>query len=302
MADAADPDVPQLTSKAGPKVILGLAAVAALAGVALIVWLVFFRYKTHTPTAAETHALADEACPKVTSSHFYTVVKDGKTSWLLGTRHAGVSLAKYPPAVADAFRSAKIAVFEALDDDPRETKPEPDVANTLGPDDWAKYRELVGEEMAERVRYRGIQTATAALALLYEDRTETIDMELEDMARSSQKQLVGLEDRARTDHLAETYVGAETLRIGLKQISRRELLANETKRNLANYCTKGERNPDASFARVTNDRTTSWVDKLLPLLEQGSVFVAVGVDHIDGGSLDLGALIEHHGFTVTRVP
>ena len=296
-------EIPELRSRSTVRIAIGLAVLAGVLTVAAIVWVLATSGKVRSPSAAEKHSLAEEACPRVTAGHFYKITKAGKTSFLLGTRHSGVAFEKYPPAVADAFRTATVAVFESVvDDNRRPVEPAAQgVEAMLGPDDWAKYRELVGDDLADRVHDKSVKTATVALALLYEDTSQTVDVELEALARARGKQLVGLEDRDRTDHLAEKYLGIETLRTALKQITRRELLANEVRRTLREYCS-GQRASSGSFDQVTNERTSSWVPKLVPLLEQGGVFIAVGVDHVDGGTLDLGQLIEHDGFEVTAVP
>lgn len=296
----ADEAVPELRSKAGMRVAIVAGALAAIAVLVAVGWLLFGKSYNHSPGKAEKRALADEVCPKVTVSHFYKIEKDGKTSWLLGTRHAGVSLAKYPQSVADAFHAASTAVFESNMAD--KTPPTEDVEAALGADDWAKYKAVVGDEVAAFVRMKGVELAAVAIATLYEDLSQTLDKELQTAARDAHKQVIALEDQATSDHLAETYVGIDTLRTALKQITRRELLKSETRRTLKEYCTTGERSSGGTWDKVTNERTRKWVDKLVPLLEQGGVFIAVGVDHVDHGTLDLGNLIEQRGFTVTRVP
>ncbi|MGE5184691.1 MAG: TraB/GumN family protein [Acidobacteriota bacterium] len=295
-----DEGVPELRSKAGVRVAIAAGVVTAIAVAVAVAWVLFGKNYNHSPSVIEKRELADEVCPKVTVSHFYKLEKDGKTSWLLGTRHAGVSLAKYPPGVGDAFRAARVAVFESNMADKQ--LPSEDVAAALGPDDWAKYEKLVGSEVAAKVRDKGVQLAATALAVLYEDRSQTLDKELQQAARDAHKQVVALEDQGTSDHLAETYVGIDTLRKALAQIPRRELLKSETARTLHEYCATGQRSDGSAFDKVTNARTRAWVDKLVPLLEQGGVFVAVGVDHVDRGTLDLGNLLAQRGFVVTRVP
>ncbi len=296
----ADEAMPELRGKAGVRVAIAAGVVTTIAVAVAVAWLLFGKNYNHSPSTIEKHELADEVCPKVTASHFYKIEKDGKTSWLLGTRHAGVSLAKYPSAVADAFRAAQVAVFESSMADKQ--LPDDDVAAALGPEDWAKYEKLVGNEVAAKVRHKGVQLAAVSVAMLYEDLSQTLDKELQQAARDAHKQVVALEDQSTSDHLAETYVGIDTLRQALAQIPRRELLKSETARTLKDYCTTGRRSDGSSFDKVTNERTRRWVDKLVPLLEQGGAFVAVGVDHVDRGSLDLGNLLAQRGFVVTRVP
>jgi hypothetical protein len=277
-------------------VVIGVAVVA----VALVVgWLVFGPAGEHPPTDDDRRALAAEECPRVTSPHFYVIEKDGKRSWLLGTRHAGVSLAKYPPAVATAFASATTAVFEAIDDG---SPAKPDSATVdveLGDDAWQHYVDLVGEDTAARVRTTSIFTATAVLTLLYEDTSQAIDRELVNVARERKIRMIGLEDQSATSHLTEHYLGADMLTKGLQELPRRAYLEAATRHGLHAYCTATPAPRDVQRGDdVTNQRTRSWIATLVPLLATGGVFIAVGAEHVDQGSLGLPELLEAEGFTV----
>src|SRR5579871_2157742 len=64
------------------------------------------------PSLVERHHFAEVACPRVVKPYFFRVEKAGRMSYLLGTRHVSVPLAKLPAAVRDHARSAKLAVFE----------------------------------------------------------------------------------------------------------------------------------------------------------------------------------------------
>lgn len=289
----------QLRSRTGLYVAIGVAVVT----VALVVgWLVFGPAGEHPPTDDDRRALAAEECPRVTSPHFYVIEKDGKRSWLLGTRHAGVSLAKYPPAVAAAFASATTAVFETVaDGSAAPAKPDsPTVDVELGDDAWQHYVDLVGEDTAARVRTTSIFTATAFLSMLYEDTSQTIDLELANLARERKLRVIGLEDHSATSHLTEHYLGADMLKKGLDELPRRAYLEASTRHGLHAYCTAKpvprDVRPDD---QVTNQRTRSWVATLVPLLATGGVFIAVGSEHVDEGSLGLPELLEAEGFTVT---
>src|SRR5512135_3093539 len=100
------------------------------------------------PSLADRRQREDEICPKITSPYFYRVEKAGHASYLLGTRHIGVSLSKFPEAVRDRVHDAKLVVFEL---DPADHYKEPrephDLPAELGPALWTHYTELVGTSM-----------------------------------------------------------------------------------------------------------------------------------------------------------
>ena len=295
-----DEPVEQLTNRRLSRITAWIGIVVALAVVAVVISILLGDSGDRPPTANEKRVLADETCPRVKTSHFYRIEKAGKTSYVLGTRHAGVALAKYPGSVRDAFRAATVAVFESdllTSDPPRDENVEAE----LGPKLWAHYRKLVGDEVANRVKRRGVGTAVAELVLLYEDPSQSIDLELQRLARDSRKQIVALEDEDETAHLAESYIGIDALRTALRQVSNRKTLERVVRRSLRAYCEGGDSGLGDPEYNITNARTQKWAAKLVPMLEQGGVFVAVGSAHVDDGTLDLGTLLEKHGFTVSAV-
>lgn len=300
MSESNDAPVEQLTSRRLSRITAGIGILVALVVVAVVLSVVFGKSTDHPPTASEKRALADEVCPRMKVSHFYRIEKAGKASYVLGTRHTGVALAKYPPAVGDAFRAATVAVFESdlLAPDPPSTD---DVEAALGPGLWAHYRKLVGDETANRVKRRGAASAMVELVFLYEDPSQSIDLELQRLARDSHKQVVALEDDDESAHLAEGYIGIDALRTALRQVSNRLTLERVMRRSLRAYC-DGKRSGLGDVQHdITNARTQKWVTKLVPMLEQGGVFIAVGSAHVDDGTLDLGTLLEKQGFTVSAV-
>lgn len=306
----ADSFAGQLTSKRWP-LIAGLACGALLVvGVIVVVLAVVLGDRGDgVPTAADRKALADEICPRVEANHFYRITKDGKTSYLLGTRHAGVSLAKFPPAVAQAFDAARVVALESTFERGDALVEARSVEAQLGPELWAKYEALVGDAIAQRVNHRSARAATAALVLLYEDASQSLDVELAARARTARKQLVGLDDEEHaapepTADLGEVYLGVATLQTALRQIHRRTLLRSMTVTTLRRFC-RGPSSPaggGGDFEGVTNQRTRRWVAKVLPLLAEGNAFIAVGVMHVDMGTLGLGELLEQEGYKVEPWP
>src|ERR1051326_1157485 len=124
------------------------------------------------PSLAERHQLADQICPRVTAPYFFKIEKNGKTSYLLGTRHIGVALAKFPPVVIETVHHAKLIVFEIAPDDKTHAEhPEISMRDAFGPTLWHHYEELAGAGVAQMVEKSTPSRAMLMLIAMYEDPT-----------------------------------------------------------------------------------------------------------------------------------
>jgi len=83
-----------LTHRKSARILVWVLAALGAVAAAVVGYVVLRTPPNTSPSAEDKRALADEACPRVLVSHMYRATKDGKTSYLLGTRHAGVSLAQ----------------------------------------------------------------------------------------------------------------------------------------------------------------------------------------------------------------
>jgi uncharacterized protein YbaP (TraB family) len=296
---------------------LAAAVVFGIAVVAAIALILAGPTGEESPTDADRIALADAACSRVTTPHFYQATIDGKTSYLLGTRHAGVPLSRFPAEVDAAFRGARVLIVESLLDDTagmgRDAAPDakptsaPSVEEQLGDELWARYKKLAGPEVAARVNHRGPVAATAELMMLYEDSTRSIDRELQALARATHKQIIPLEVPAATGtgaHLTETYLGIASLKAALKEIPTRGMLRSFAREMLEWYCTgKPSKFGDSGrFDDITNARTRAWVDVVVAEITTGNAFVAVGVGHLEGGEVNLPDLLRRRGIRVADAP
>ncbi len=277
---------------------IAAAAIAAIAMIVLVVLVVTRPTGEGSPTPADARALADEACPRVATTHLYRVWRGSKSSFVLGTRHAGVPLAKYPAVVAAAFRASKKLVVESVlvgagTWRPPQATASPTLALELGDELWSRYLTIVGPEIAARVERGSAPQAAAALALLYEDASRSVDVELQARARAERMPVVALEDEAATDHVAEAYLGIDQLRAFVAEIPDRAALRATTRRGLVAYCT-GKRDARllAHGSATTNRRTRAWIDRLAAELADGNAFVAIGQQHVEGDVNVLGLLVE----------
>jgi uncharacterized protein len=273
------------------------------------------------PSFTERHRLADEACPRVTAPYFYRIEKGGKTSHILGTRHLGVSLTKFPKPVHDAIASAKLAVFEVAPGDNSDL-PNQNVVlrDVLGPDLWKHYQELVGEQTAQMLESTPPSTAMLAMMAMYEDITATLDIEIENQVQAAKIPTRGLETSAFQDRLLNKILDLRMLRAAVEHTKDRAELQTDSRKDLSEYCAGTDDKPgmdddmradliasgysDAELTKIDEEmvyaRNADWIPKLEKILAQGDVFIAVGADHLSGPK-GVVALLQKRGYKLTRV-
>jgi uncharacterized protein YbaP (TraB family) len=260
-----------------------------------------------SPDPAVVKALAREACAMVRGAFLFRIEKDGKTSWMLGTRHAGIALDQLPAHVGAAFAESTTAVFEShLDPPPGPTAPAISLEPALGAELWAKYQRIVGKQALARVS--SVARGVIVLVTLYEDLELRLDRDLYRGAKARGMPIVVLEDDAETAAVAAELLGPETLRALVRAVRRRSDLEHSSRASLTAYCDgqlepPGGFNPEetekmaASLAR-RNDR---WLTLLEPVLAAGGAFIVVGVAHLAQNNSVVDAL-RARGYTLTFEP
>ena len=273
------------------------------------------------PDLFERHRLANQACPQVTAPYFYRIEKAGKVSHILGTRHIGVSLAKFPPSVHDAIKTAKLAVFEvAPDDDTDVPQKMISLPEALGPKLWAHYRTLVGAAAADSDQRTTPASAAIGMMAMHEDIGALLDDEIERQVVAAGIPTAGLEASALQEKLIHEVLDLRALRASIQTTETRQELEDESQKDLARYCagvdeppgTDADSRAELLAAGYTNaevdhidevmlyKRNVSWIPRLEKILEQGDAFIAVGAGHFPGPRGVL-ALLAARGFQLTRV-
>ena len=268
------------------------------------------------------HARVDKICPKVVAPLFYRIEKNGKTSYILGTRHISVGFAKMPKVVHDKLAAAKLAVLETPPDDDKPTADPkgPALSKQLGPKLWGHYTELVGHAIADYADHMKPSGAAIGMIAFYEDPTETLDIEIERTAAKSKIPVRGLETSAFQDKLLDHIIDLRMLKATIENTKDRAELAKESQDDLGEYCAGTDKDPgmDAHMRQQLHDagysdaemnaideqmvfaRNRDWIPKLDKMLASGDVFIAVGADHLIGDK-GVVALLKAQGYTVTRV-
>jgi len=273
------------------------------------------------PNMAERKKRADAACPTVTGPYFYKIEKDGKVSHILGTRHVGVSLTKFPKAVRDAISSAKLAVFETAPEDHSDySAPEVDLPKELGAETWARFEKLVGKKLARSLETAEPAHAVLAMIAMYEDMSATLDSEIEREVQTLNIPTRGLEASEMQHRLIAKVMSLKLLKAMIEGTPTRDELAEDSRKDLVEYCSGTDDTPgmdednrkdmlksgytEADIAQLEEEmvfaRNEDWIPKLETILADGNVFVAVGADHLTG-KRGVVALLEKRGYKLTRV-
>jgi len=274
------------------------------------------------PSFSATRALADRACPKVAAPYFYRIEKGGKVSYILGTRHLGVSLEKMPDNVLEAIRNAELAVFEVAPGDQvaRPAASGPPLSAQLGPALWERFRKLVGDANARSVEHGAPSDAMVVLIALYEHKLVSLDLEIQQIAVDAMIPTKGLESAAFQQRLLGELLDIRLLRAAIASTPDRAALERDAVKDLREYCAGTDDTPgmgghereqlraagltDAEIDRLDQrmvfDRNHDWIPKLERFMARGGAFIAVGADHLTGRRGVI-ALLAARGYRTTRL-
>jgi hypothetical protein len=274
------------------------------------------------PTLGERTAFANEVCPSVKKPWFFEIKKAGRTSHILGTRHIGVGLDKFPQVVRDAFDASTLAIFEISPADKikPDFKKEP-LRDELGPADWAHFEALVGQTLAKRFVHAAPVVAAMSVGTLYEDVGVMLDKQLEQRAADHHIATNGLETSAFQLALLGKWLDLRLLKTIVEETPDRAKIKVQSTKALTRYCEGTDHVPDImedvdveSLERhgytkqeldelqrtLLDDRNADWIPKLEKLFEQDKVFVAVGAAHLQGphGVIEQ---LKQRGYEITRI-
>jgi hypothetical protein len=277
---------------------------------------------TAAPTLMERRTIADAACPKVTAPYFYKLEKGGQTSYILGTRHIGIPLSKFPSEVTTAIDSARLIVFEvAPGDDSSKEKEGIDIPDAVGPELWTRYRALVGDDIAQAMEHESPPTVVIMMSALYEDPTAMLEHDIETEASAKHTPMQGLETAAFQDDVLATLMDVRMLKATISHTKDRKEIETDSRKDISEYCQGKDNDPgmdaderkdllDDGYTKAELDkmddtlvfsRNADWIPKLDRLFTRGGVFVAVGADHLRGPRGVI-ALLSARGYKATRLP
>ncbi len=251
----------------------------------------------------------------------WSAQKDGRTTYLLGTVHAGFNAEKQLPKwVWDKLAAASALAVETNVTDPRlmsmgVRQDGKSLRDELGEEYYRKLVAELGEGSAiDRMTPSG---AISVLQLKNFPPAMAMDLMLLGEAESAGKKIVYLEDALLQLAVLEKWMDVRALKVALDQVKKgkeqaAELLAAYTAGDDGKLGKLAEQREEflatgrseAEYAEMMEDvlyrRNASWIDGIEKLHREEQAVVAVGALHLIGDKSVL-ELLRARGYQITRV-
>lgn len=269
------------------------------------------------PWANETPAV------KLVHALFWSIEKDGKTTYALGTMHVGVDAAsQLPEVVWKKFDAAPAFAMETDLSDPAVAEMKQPAGASLhkelGDAEWKKLEQALTPAVAERMDNMKPMVPAVMLQLRGLPMTAPMDGVLLGRAQNENKRVVYLEAAAKEAALLEKWLDVRALKDMLDDLEHGEqqqkemrdaYLAGDERRLLA--LSDSERDEwkkhgrdvaeyDKMMDEMLYERNASWIDSIEKLHAAGGGFVATGALHMIGKRSVLD-LLAQKGYKVTRL-
>lgn len=283
--------------------------------------------KARTALLVTAIAALGTSCQKAAEpSHgplWFSIDKDGTTSYLLGTIHRGVDPDEWlPKAVWAKLDDAKSFAMETDLSDPAvramTLRDRGTLHDDLGDAYWAKLETALGPDVAHRIDHTTPIVAVSSLSLLNLPDTPEMDSVLFDRAEREHKSIVYLEPASSEVKVLVKWMTVRTVKEMLDDLADAKKLSDDM---LAAY-RRGDGDAMLSIADrerleaakhghteaeyreqmkdLLYDRNASWIAPIEKMHASGGGFIAVGALHLLGSG-SLVELLRAKGYTVTRL-
>ena len=277
-----------------------------------------------TPASAVAAPAAAQTAPKLLLHPLlWSVERDGKTTYFLGTMHRGVDAAtRLPASVWRRLDAARAFAMETDLDDPEAASAIRPTASSLrdalGADYWARLESALGPGTTRAFEHLPPLVPASALSMRGLPETEAMDRVLSARAVGEHKPVVFLEPASRQLALLGKWMDVRALKLMLDELpwgeqhARAMLDAYVAGDEAQILALADEERSDAlrhgytaaEYDRELDDllygRNASWIAALEQLHAAGGGFVAVGTLHLVGPRSVLD-LLAGKGYRVTRI-
>lgn len=266
--------------------------------------------------------VATPPTPPLPHPLFWSITKDGTTTYAFGTIHAGVNAEeRLPKLVWDKLALEPAFAMETDLHDPALAtmgrRATGSLREDLGPDYWKKLEDKLGWRLAKQVDHMKPMIPASILALKGLPTTPPMDGALLSRATAQGKRVVYLEQAADEIAVLDRVLDLRMLKLMLDEPDldkdSRDLLdaylsGDEAKIAAVNDAQKAEALAhgftEAEYERQMEDllyhRNTAWVPTIEKLHKDGGGFIAVGALHLLGPKSVL-ALLAARGYRIQRV-
>jgi len=254
---------------------------------------------------------------------FWSIEKDGKTSYALGTMHMGVDpQTRIPQIVWQKLDQAKTFAMETdlAQSDKLDIRLEGNrtLKDELGDEYWKKLVAAVGESDANRFLHLKPMIPATVLSMRGLPQTAPMDGVLLGRALNQKKQIVYLEAIEKEAAVLEKWMTARALKdmiddIGEGEKHSKEMLdayvaGDEAKIVELSDQERGEfkkhgrtdKEYDEQMDDLLYKRNASWIEPIEKLHADGGGFIAVGAMHLVGKRSVLD-LLRQKGYQITRI-
>ena len=287
--------------------------------------------ETKPPTAAP--GVAGEADPwskppaakdPLPKPFLWSVEKDGKTSYLLGTIHQGVDAeSRLPKIVFDKLDAAPAFAMETDLSSASDAMKEMiqcvgcSLKKELTPEEYKKLEDVLGKATVEQIQGMRPMVAATMVSLSFMPQTAPMDGVLQGRAQRLKKQMIYLEKADDAAKVLAKWMDVRALKLmlqdvegGKKQMD--EMLASyiagddkklleindEEKDKTLKIYTQAEY--DQQQTDMLYNRNAAWLPAIEAMHAAGGGFVAVGTLHLVGPK-SVPDLLEKKGYKITRI-
>ncbi len=254
---------------------------------------------------------------------FWSIEKDGKTSYALGTIHIGVDAKQRLPAIVwDKLDSAPVFAMEADTNDPALANAVAcancSLRRDLSPEQYARLEEALSPFEVKAVDAMKPMAATVLLSMRAIEKTSPMDGELRQRAAAAGKQVVFLEGANVQIAALDKWMNLRALKMLLADLPGADALVKQTFEAYvagddAGMLAVSERErvaalklgytPEEYTAQMEDllyARNAAWIASIEKLHASGGGFIAVGAMHLIGDRSVLD-LLGRKGYRIQRV-
>lgn len=276
------------------------------------------------PAAADPWSKPAAAKDPLPRPFLWSIEKDGKTSYVLGTIHKGVDAETRLPRIV--FDKLDAAPAFAMETDLSTAGPEMQkiiecvgcsLKKELTPEQYKKLEDALGAATVDKIQSMKPMVAATMLSLQFMPETAAMDGVLQGRAQRLNKKMVYLENAADAATVLAKWMDVRALRLMLDSLDDAKkqmadmlaayiagdevkLLAinDSEKENALKVYTQAEY--DQQQADMLYNRNAAWLPAIEKMHADGGGFIAVGTLHLVGPK-SVPELLAGKGYTIKRI-
>jgi uncharacterized protein YbaP (TraB family) len=254
----------------------------------------------------------------------WSIEKDGKTSYILGTIHQGIDAeTRLPQIVFDKLDASRAFAMETDLSSATDSMQKMiecvgcSLKKELTPEEYKKLEDALGKPTVDRISGMKPMVAATMVTLEFMPKTSPMDSVLHGRAQRLKKQLIYLEKAEDAAQVLAKWMDLRALKLMLDNLDEgkqqmKDMLAayiagdeakllaineSEMEKTLKVY---SQAEYDQQQADMLYNRNAAWIPAIEKMHADGGGFVAVGTLHLVGPK-SVRELLEKKGYKITRI-